>query len=126
MNAHRDDRYKLQASILAALGHPVRLAIADLLRHGERCVCDIAAQVAAERSNVSRHLAMMRSAGVVSTRREGLLVYYRLRTPCLMNLMDCATQVLRENTDATCRALETPRAPRAPQAPPRRRQTARR
>ncbi len=87
-------RYALQAEVIKALAHPIRVAIADLLSDGERCVCDIADYVGAERSNVSRHLAVMHKAGVVTMRKRGLQVFYALRTPCVRSFLSCATKTL--------------------------------
>jgi len=89
--------YERQADVLQAVAHPIRVAIADHLAHGERCVHDIAKHVGANRSNISRHLALMRKAGVVDSRKDGLMVYYWLRTPCILNFLRCASTVLRHN-----------------------------
>lgn len=105
---HRDgnwQRYELQAEVIHGVAHPIRLAIVDLLRGGEVCVCDIAAAVGAERSNVSRHLAVMAGSGIVSTRKEGLKVFYRLRTPCITDFMACATRTLEHDLEERARAL---------------------
>ncbi len=90
-------RYELQARIIQALAHPIRVAITDLLRDGEVCVCDIADKIGAERSNVSRHLAIMHRAGIVRARKEGLQVFYSLRTPCVLSFLSCATTTLEHN-----------------------------
>ena len=88
--------YELKASILQAIAHPLRLAVLDVLSKGEVCVCDIAERVGAKRSNVSRHLAVMLSAGILASRKEGLQVFYALRTPCILGSLDCVANVLRE------------------------------
>ena len=98
-------RYRRQADVVQALAHPIRIAIADLLKQGERCVCDIADHIGAERSNVSRHLSVMLKAGVVSTRKEGVMVFYELRTPCILNFLACATDVLRHNLEEEAKTL---------------------
>jgi DNA-binding transcriptional ArsR family regulator len=98
-------RFERQAEVIQALAHPIRLAIVELLRGGEVCVCDIAAAVGAERSNVSRHLAVMARSGIVRTRREGLKVYYSLRTPCILDFMACATRTLEHDLEERTRAL---------------------
>jgi DNA-binding transcriptional ArsR family regulator len=98
-------RFELQAQVIQSLAHPIRLAIVDLLRAGEVCVCDIAAAVGSERSNVSRHLAVMSRGGVVRTRKEGLKVYYSLCTPCVLEFMACATRTLEVDLDERSRAL---------------------
>lgn len=88
--------YELKAELIQAAGHPIRLAVIDLLAEGEQCVCDIAKHVDAERSNVSRHLAILLKAGIVETRKDGLKVMYSLKTPCITNFLSCATQALRQ------------------------------
>jgi ArsR family transcriptional regulator len=98
-------RYQRQAEVVQALAHPIRIAIADLLKDGEQCVCDVADHIGAERSNVSRHLSVMLKAGVVSTRKEGVMVFYELRTPCILNFLACASDVLRHNLEEEARTL---------------------
>jgi len=71
-----------RARMIRALAHPSRLLILDeLLRNGERCVCEITQAVGAEISTVSRHLAVLRSAGLVADEKRGLKVFYRLKCP---------------------------------------------
>jgi ArsR family transcriptional regulator len=93
--------YELKALVLKALAHPLRLAVVDFLADGERCVCEIADHVDAERSNVSRHLALMLRAGILECRRDGLKVLYTLKTPCVLNFLSCATNVLREQVESS-------------------------
>jgi ArsR family transcriptional regulator len=85
----------MKARVIAAAGHPLRLAILDCLRGGELCVCEIAACLQAGRPNVSRHLAVMLKAGLVDCRKEGLKVIYSLKAPCVLGLLDCLTDVVR-------------------------------
>ncbi len=86
-----------QAEVAKALAHPLRVAIVDFLRDGEQCVCDIAAHVGGERSNVSRHLSVMVAAGVLGCRKDGLKVFYVLKTPCVLRFLGCIDEVLRES-----------------------------
>jgi len=88
--------YRMKADILKSLAHPIRLQILDCLGGGEQCVCKISERLDAERSNVSRHLAVMVKSGVLTSRKEGLMVYYRLRTPCVLNFSTCVARALRE------------------------------
>jgi DNA-binding transcriptional ArsR family regulator len=99
MDAADFEVYELKAEVLKALAHPIRLAVADFLADGEQCVCDIADHVGAERSNVSRHLSVMVNAGVLESRKDGLRVLYSLRTPCVLNFLSCATDVVREQLE---------------------------
>jgi ArsR family transcriptional regulator len=109
MGALMDDEtrrlYKLKAEVIAAAGDPIRLAVIDFLRDGEQCVCDIAEQVGANRSNVSRHLAVLLKAGIVSQRKDGLRMMYSLRTPCVLRFAECVEGVLRERAADTNRTL---------------------
>ena len=92
---------EMQAEVIRAAAHPVRLAILDYLKAGEQCVCDIARHVGAKRSNVSRHLAVMLKAGIVECHKDGLKVIYSLRTPCILNFLSCVSQVLRARLRST-------------------------
>ncbi len=96
MDATSRKLYEMKAEVIQAAGHPIRLAIIDFLRDGEQCVCDIAGHVGAQRSNVSRHLAVMLKAGVVDCRKEGLRVMYTLKTPCILGFLACVSDALRE------------------------------
>ncbi len=87
--------FERQAEIAKAVAHPLRMAVIDFLKDGEKCVCDIAEQVGSERSNVSRHLSVMVHAGVLSCRKEGLKVFYSLRTPCVAEFLSCVVRVLK-------------------------------
>jgi len=100
MDSATRNLYRLKADVLAAAGHPLRLAIIEFLKGGERCVCDIAAHVDAERSNVSRHLAVLLRVGLVDCRKEGLRIYYSLKTPCILNFLTCVTRILRHRVKA--------------------------
>ena len=96
MNNETRKLYEMKAEVIQAIAHPIRLAIVDYLADGEQCVCDIAEHVGAQRSNVSRHLAVMLRAGVLDCRKDGLRVLYSLRTPCISGFLTCVTSVLRE------------------------------
>lgn len=97
--------YRMQAEIITAVAHPIRVAIVDFLRDGEQCVCDVAEHVGAKRSNVSRHLAVMLKAGIVEYRKDGLRMMYSLKAPCVLNFLGCVTQLLRERADETADVL---------------------
>jgi DNA-binding transcriptional ArsR family regulator len=98
--------YRMRAGILRAAGHPLRLAMLDRLQAGEQCVQALAAQVGAGRSNVSRHLGVLLKAGLVDCRKEGLNQIYSIRTPCVMRLVGCATEVLRRQASEQAAVLD--------------------
>ena len=95
-----------KAEIFAALAHPIRLAIIDCVRGGETCVCKIADTVGAGRPNVSRHLALMVKAGVLTSRKQGLWVYYKLRCPCILDFLGCVDSVIRQRHEELAVALQ--------------------
>ena len=92
-----DARIQHRADVIKALAHPSRLAMVEVLERGERCVCDLRDVVGADISTVSKHLALMKQAGIVIDRREGQKIFYRLRCPCIIRFLDCVDAVLAEN-----------------------------
>ena len=98
--------YEKQAEILKALAHPLRVAILDYLKDGEQCVCDIAKYVGSERSNISRHLAVMVSCGVLEYRKAGLKVIYKLKTKCVLDFLKCVTVCLKQQANESVKLLK--------------------
>lgn len=96
MNKKQKKLYQLKAEIIAAAGDPIRLAIIDFLSGGEQCVCDITKHVDAQRSNVSRHLAVLARAGIVAHRRDGLKMVYSLEAPCILKFTKCIEGIVRD------------------------------
>ena len=80
---------KERAAIFKALGHPARLRIVEELLGGERCVCELVDISEGGWSTVSRHLSVLKTAGVVEDEKRGLQVYYRLALPCVGIFLDC-------------------------------------
>ena len=99
MNKADERLYGMKAEVFKALAHPLRLAVIDALRDGPQCVCEIAEAAGAERSNVSRHLGVMVRAGVLASRKQGQMVFYKLRTPCVLNFMQCVEGVVRQRAE---------------------------
>ena len=79
MDAETKARCEARARILKALAHPTRLFIVEELARGERCVCELQEMIGADMSTVSKHLAQLKSAGVVADDKRGVQVYYNLR-----------------------------------------------
>ena len=69
------------AAVARALSDPKRLCVLESLAAGELSVSDLSSRVGCQVPNMSQHLAVLRSAGLVTTRREGSTVYYRLTDP---------------------------------------------
>jgi len=84
-----------KANILKALGHPTRLWMAEQLGDGEKCVCELAENIDADFSTISKHLTILKQAGVVIDEKRGKQVYYRLKVPCILQFMPCIEAVLQ-------------------------------
>ncbi len=83
-----------RARIIKAMGHPSRLFIIEELGRGERCVLDLTAMIGADVSTVSKHLTVLKQAGIVLDDKRGNQVFYRLRVPCILNFFGCVESVL--------------------------------
>ena len=86
--------YEAKAAVLKALAHPTRLWMVEQLESGEKCVCEFADAVDADFSTVSKHLTVLKQAGIVQDEKRGKQVYYRLRVPCVLNFFHCLDSVL--------------------------------
>jgi DNA-binding transcriptional ArsR family regulator len=95
MDARTAARYEARARIIKALAHPTRLFIVDQLSQGEQCVCQLTELVGADISTVSKHLSLLRSAGIVQDDKRGTQVFYRLAMPCVLDFLGCAQAVLK-------------------------------
>ena len=84
MNPDIRSRYQLKADIIKAMAHPTRLFAVDELSKGERCVCELAKMVGDDVSTVSKHLSILRNAGIVADEKRGLQVFYSLKVPCIV------------------------------------------
>ena len=85
---------EIKADLFRALGHPARIRILEVLAEGERSVGDMAPLVGIESSHLSQQLAVLRRAGLVSTRKEGSSVYYAIRDPATVELLAVAKRIL--------------------------------
>ena len=92
-NYHRIEK---KAAILKALAHPTRLMMVDELSRGERCVCELTGMAGVDTSTVSRHLAILKNAGVVVDEKRGQMVFYSLAMPCALTFLHCLDEVLQE------------------------------
>lgn len=100
------DKTDLRAEILKALGQPTRIKIIDFLREGERCVCEIFPAIEEEQSNTSRHLNLMVSSGILFRRKEGVKIFYAVKHPEILQMIDLATAVARQEVGHRLRLLE--------------------
>jgi ArsR family transcriptional regulator len=93
------ERLRLKAEVFKAMGHPLRLGIIEFLRDEEKCVCEIVEHVGTEFSNVSKHLSVLKKAGLVTDRRDGLKIMYSLTMPCALDFAQCVEGVVIKRLD---------------------------
>lgn len=106
MKNRPDIFYRARARVAKAMAHPTRLRILDVLQQREWCVCELTELIGADQSTVSRHLAVLRDAGLIADRREGVMTFYRPRVRCLEGFWRCVDTVLQENLKAHAEAVE--------------------
>ncbi|TFH14862.1 MAG: ArsR family transcriptional regulator [Lentisphaerales bacterium] len=94
MKRIKQNTLERRANILKALAHPSRLMMVDELAKGERCVCELQQLVRADMSTVSKHLTVLKRAGLVESEKRGLQVFYTLLSPCVMNFFTCVESVI--------------------------------
>ena len=85
-----------QARVLKALAHESRLAIVNHLADGACTVGELVSMIGGDQSTVSKHLTVLRSAGIIDDERKGRTVEYRLVIPCVVEFLTCATKVIQE------------------------------
>jgi ArsR family transcriptional regulator len=81
--------------VIKAFAHPSRLYIVDRLAEKECCVNELTSLIGSDMSTVSKHLSVLKNAGVVQDRKSGASIYYSLRVPCIVNFFKCADAVLQ-------------------------------
>jgi len=99
--------YEARARIAKALAHPTRLLMLDALAEKEMCVCELTELVGADQSTVSKHLAILKQAGIVDDQKKGTMAFYYLKICCLKGLWECIESVLKQNLREQQAAIET-------------------
>ncbi|NMC73140.1 MAG: helix-turn-helix transcriptional regulator [Geobacteraceae bacterium] len=90
-----DEILTARSDILKAIAQPTRLKILELLRDGERCVCEIYPAIAEEQSNTSRHLNLMQNCGILARRKDGVKIMYRIKHPEVLEILELASSILK-------------------------------
>jgi len=96
MDEKTQARYEARARIMKALAHPTRLFLVDELAEREKSVLELTELVGADVSTVSKHLAILRSSGIVKDEKRGAKVFYSVRVPCVLNWYSCVEGVLKQ------------------------------
>jgi len=99
MDPQERARFEAQAQVIKAMAHPTRLFIVDRLSTREHCVCELTEMIGQDVSTVSKHLSLLRNAGIVQDEKRGTQVFYRLRMPCVMSFFSCVTTVMKSRAE---------------------------
>lgn len=91
--------YEARANIIKALSHPSRLFIVDMLKIGSRTVGELTEMIGADTSTVSKHLSVLKNAGIVDDEKKGTSVYYSLLCPCILDFISCIEDVIESNAN---------------------------
>ncbi|NMC44727.1 MAG: winged helix-turn-helix transcriptional regulator [candidate division Zixibacteria bacterium] len=106
MDAQTKALYEARAEIIKAMAHPTRLFIVDHLSRRKACVAELTNLIGADMSTVSKHLTVLKSAGIVEDHKQGAQVYYALRVPCIMNFFGCVESVIKTNANRQLRLVK--------------------
>ncbi len=90
-------QYEARSKIIKAMAHPARLFIIEELKKGERCVYELQEMIGFDMSTVSKHLSILKNAGIVGDKKSGTNSYYYLKVPCIMNFFGCIEEVMESN-----------------------------
>ena len=97
MEQKQQARYEARSRVFKAMAHPTRLFIVDELAKETRCVCELTEMIGADISTVSKHLTILKQAGIVQDEKRGTQVFYTLRCPCVRQFFDCVETVMQSN-----------------------------
>jgi len=88
-----------KAKILKALAHQTRIYMVEELAKGEKCVCEFVELVGADFSTISKHLSVLKDAGIVKVDKRGQKVFYSLKTPCITGFLGCIETIIKSNLE---------------------------
>ncbi len=97
---------ELKAEILKALAQPTRLRILELLRGGEKCICEIVPAINGEQSNISRHISLMQKSNLVTTRKDGVKVMVKVKDPKVFEILDSIALLLKKQIIETGKLVQ--------------------
>jgi ArsR family transcriptional regulator len=90
-------QHEARAKIIKAMAHPSRLFIIEELSKNECCVGELTGMIGADASTVSKHLSVLKNAGLVTDEKRANSIFYSLRCPCIMDFVSCVEDVLSAN-----------------------------
>jgi ArsR family transcriptional regulator len=95
----------LKSEVLKALAQPTRLKILELLRNGERCICEIVPAINGEQSNISRHISTMQKSHLITTRKDGVKVMVKVRDRRIFEILDTVGLFLKTQMQEQSRLM---------------------
>jgi DNA-binding transcriptional ArsR family regulator len=98
---------ELKAEVLKVLAQPTRLKVLELLRKGEKCICEIVPALDGEQSNISRHISLMQKARLVTTRKDGVKVMVKVSDPKIFEILDSINVILRNRMSEQTRLISS-------------------
>jgi ArsR family transcriptional regulator len=98
---------ELKAEVLKVLAQPTRLKILELLRDGERCICEIVPAINGEQSNISKHISLMQKSQLVTTRKDGVKVMVKVSDPKIFEILDGINIILRNRMSEQSRLIRS-------------------
>ncbi|MFC2166434.1 ArsR/SmtB family transcription factor [Acidobacteriota bacterium] len=105
MDSRQRARFETRAVVLKALAHPTRLFMIEELAEKSYCVQELTEMVGLDVSTVSKHLSILKNAGLVTIEKKGKQVFYSLRMRCALNFLDCVEAVLKEQAQDRMNAI---------------------
>jgi len=101
MEMNQNRKFERRAAIAKALSHPMRLQILDLLHtKGLTCVCDLVEAFGCLQPIMSKHLTILKNVGLVNMKKDGLKVFYSLKTPCILDFFECADRAFENHKNS--------------------------
>ncbi len=107
MDQKQKNLFEARARIIKAMAHPTRLFIVEELSRGDRCVCELTEMIGADTSTVSKHLSILKNAGLIKDEKKGTQVFYNLKTPCVLNFFGCIENVLKSAAKESAALIES-------------------
>ncbi len=95
----KKESLKIRARVIKAMANETRLFIVEELAKEKKSVSELTEMVGSDISTISRHLLILRNAGIISDERKGNRIYYSLKTPCILNFFSCVENVLKEKRE---------------------------
>ena len=91
------DDAEIRAKVVKAMAHPVRLMVIEFLKNGEHSFSEVFDLFKLDKSTVSKHLLVLKEAGIITSRKEGTDMIYKLEVPCVIDFFSCVTAVIESN-----------------------------